>query len=79
GVQAFRQLPEPQALAAPNKGVSNILSKSEDEVPPNVDASLLVVAAEKARGSAVAAAESEVAPLAAARDYRASLARLAAL
>ncbi|MFF6497502.1 DALR anticodon-binding domain-containing protein [Pseudomonas aeruginosa] len=78
-VQAFRQLPEAEALAAANKRVSNILAKSEDEVPPNVDASLLVEAAEKALGSAVANAESEVAPLAAARDYRAALARLAAL
>ncbi|WP_276147428.1 DALR anticodon-binding domain-containing protein, partial [Pseudomonas aeruginosa] len=71
--------PEAEALAAANKRVSNILAKSEDEVPPNVDASLLVEAAEKALGSAVANAESEVAPLAAARDYRAALARLAAL
>lgn len=47
-VQAFRQLPEAEALAAANKRVSNILAKSEDEVPPNVDASLLVEAAEKA-------------------------------
>ena len=78
-VQAFRQLPEAEALAAANKRVSNILAKSEDEVPPSVDASLLVEAAEKALGSAVANAESEVAPLAAARDYRAALARLAAL
>lgn len=78
-VQAFRQLPEAEALAAANKRVSNILAKSENEVPPNVDASLLVEAAEKALGSAVANAESEVAPLAAARDYRAALARLAAL
>lgn len=78
-VQAFRQLPEAEALAAANKRVSNILAKAEGEVPQSVDAGLLNEAAEKALGSAVAAAEGEVAPLARARDYRAALARLAAL
>ncbi|AGI21920.1 glycyl-tRNA ligase subunit beta [Pseudomonas sp. ATCC 13867] len=78
-VQAFRQLPEAEALAAANKRVSNILAKTEGEVPAAVNASLFTETAEKALGSAVATAESEVAPLAAARDYRAALARLAAL
>ncbi|QRY80551.1 glycine--tRNA ligase subunit beta [Pseudomonas sp. PDNC002] len=78
-VQAFRQLPEAAALAAANKRVSNILAKAEGEVPAGVNASLFTEAAEKALGSAVATAEDEVAPLAAARDYRAALARLAAL
>lgn len=78
-VQAFRQLPEAEALAAANKRVSNILAKAEGEVPVTVDTGLFTEAAEKALGSAVAAAEGEVAPLAAARDYRAALARLAAL
>ncbi|SDJ70171.1 glycyl-tRNA synthetase beta chain [Pseudomonas delhiensis] len=78
-VQAFRQLPEAEALAAANKRVSNILAKAEGEVPASVDAGLLNEAAEKALGSAVANAEGEVAPLAQARDYRAALARLAAL
>ncbi|MBB4861813.1 glycyl-tRNA synthetase beta chain [Pseudomonas nitritireducens] len=78
-VQAFRQLPEAAALAAANKRVSNILAKAEGDVPAAVDAGLFTESAEKALGSAVAAAESEVAPLAAARDYRAALARLAAL
>lgn len=78
-VQAFRQLAEAEALAAANKRVSNILAKAESEVPAAVNASLFAETAEKALGSAVAAAEGEVAPLAAARDYRAALARLAAL
>lgn len=78
-VQAFRQLPEAEALAAANKRVSNILAKAEGEVPEAVNASLFTETAEKALGSAVATAEDEVAPLAAARDYRAALARLAAL
>ena len=78
-VQAFRQLAEAEALAAANKRVSNILAKAESEVPAAVNASVFAETAEKALGSAVAAAEGEVAPLAAARDYRAALARLAAL
>lgn len=78
-VQAFRQLPEAEALAAANKRVSNILAKAEGEVPATVDTGLFTETAEKSLGSAVAAAEGEVAPLAAARDYRAALARLAAL
>lgn len=78
-VQAFRQLPEAEALAAANKRVSNILAKAEGDVPATVNAGLFAEAAEKALGSAVAAAEAEVAPLAEARDYRAALARLAAL
>lgn len=78
-VQAFRQLAEAEALAAANKRVSNILAKAEGEVPASVNTSLFTEAAEKALGSAVASAEAEVAPLAAARDYRAALARLAAL
>ncbi|MDF3934435.1 glycine--tRNA ligase subunit beta [Pseudomonas citronellolis] len=78
-VQAFRQLPEAEALAAANKRVSNLLAKAEGEVPASVDAGLLGEAAEKALGAAVASAEGEVAPLAQARDYRTALARLAAL
>ncbi|MBO3275928.1 glycine--tRNA ligase subunit beta [Pseudomonas schmalbachii] len=78
-VQAFRQLPEAEALAAANKRVSNILAKAEGEVPASVNAGLLSESAEKALGSAVATAEGEAAPLAAARDYRTALARLAAL
>lgn len=78
-VQAFRQLPEAAALAAANKRVSNILAKAEGEVPAAVNAGLFAETAEKALGSAVANAEAEVAPLAAARDYRAALAQLAAL
>ncbi|MNO74666.1 Glycine--tRNA ligase beta subunit [compost metagenome] len=78
-VQAFRQLPEAEALAAANKRVSNILAKADGEVPAAVNAGLLSESAEKALGSAVANAEGEVAPLAAARDYRSALAKLAAL
>lgn len=78
-VQAFRQLSEAAALAAANKRVSNLLAKAEGQVPAVLDAALLEAGAEQALAAAVAAAAEAVAPLAAARDYRAVLARLAAL
>ena len=78
-VQAFRQLPEAAALAAANKRVSNILAKAEGELPAAVNAALLEAGAEQALAQAVAAAAQAVAPMAAARCYRESLERLAAL
>lgn len=78
-VQAFRRLPEAEALAAANKRVSNILAKSEDPVPEVIDPALLNEAAEQTLARAVQAAESDVGPLAADRQYQASLERLASL
>ncbi|MNQ24675.1 Glycine--tRNA ligase beta subunit [compost metagenome] len=78
-VQAFRQLAEAATLAAANKRVSNILAKAEGEVPALVSSTLLVEPAEQALATAVAAAAEAVAPLAAARNYRAALERLASL
>jgi len=63
-VQAFRKLPEAAALAAVNKRVSNLLSKAEGSF------SLY---------SAIQQADQAVQPMAAARQYSESLARLAAL
>ena len=77
-VQAFRRLPEAEALAAANKRVANILAKA-DSTPGAVDQSLLGEAAEQALASAVAAAEAEVAPLAQQRQYKATLTNLASL
>ncbi|MGA4816704.1 hypothetical protein ACPA9J_24530 [Pseudomonas aeruginosa] len=51
-VQAFRQLPGRGPGPRRTNGCRIFSAKSEDEVPPNVDASLLVEAAEKALGSA---------------------------
>lgn len=78
-VQAFRRLPEAETLAAANKRVSNILSKAEGSVSEQIDAALLQEAAEQALASAVEAAEQAVAPLAAQRQYSATLEQLAAL
>lgn len=78
-VQAFRRLPEAEALAAANKRVANILAKADDTLPGAVDQALLSEAAEQALAAAVAAAEDAVKPLAAQRQYNATLNSLAAL
>lgn len=78
-VQAFRRLPEADALAAANKRVSNILAKAEGEVSTVVNTSLLQDAAEQALANAIDSAEQANAPLAASRDYQRSLEQLASL
>src|SRR5690606_19621244 len=78
-VQAFRRLPEAEALAAANKRVSNILAKAEGTVTGHINPALLNEAAEKTLADAIQAAENDVTPLAAARQYQASLERLASL
>ncbi len=78
-VQAFRRLPEAEALAAANKRVSNILAKADVAVPGDIDPALLGEAAEQALATAVQAARSAVTPLAAERQYQGTLEQLAAL
>ncbi|UVJ44058.1 glycine--tRNA ligase subunit beta [Pseudomonas sp. LS1212] len=78
-VQAFRQLPEAAALAAVNKRVSNLLSKAEGTVPSIVEPKYFDNANEFSLYSAIQQADQAVQPMAAARQYRESLARLAAL
>jgi glycyl-tRNA synthetase beta chain len=80
-VHSFTQLPEAASLAAANKRVANILSKSADgsSVHVDVDAALLQEDAEKNLAQALAAKTAVVAPLFAARDYTATLASLADL
>ncbi|SEK20328.1 glycyl-tRNA synthetase beta chain [Atopomonas hussainii] len=78
-VQAFRALPEAEALAAANKRVSNLLAKADVAVPQSIDGALLSESAEQALAEAIQTAQAQVAPLAAARDYRAALTQLASL
>ena len=78
-VQAFRRLPEADALAAANKRVANILAKADSELPGEIDPALLSEAAEQALSAALSAAEEAVQPLAQQRQYDATLNRLAAL
>ncbi|WP_288404933.1 glycine--tRNA ligase subunit beta, partial [uncultured Pseudomonas sp.] len=78
-VQAFRRLPEAEALAAANKRVSNLLGKFEGTVATQADAALFETDAERTLAAAIADAEREAAPLAEARRYREALERLASL
>ena len=78
-VQAFRQLPEAAALAAVNKRVSNLLSKAEGNIAAVVEAKYFDNANEFSLYSAIQQADQAVQPMAAARQYSETLARLAAL
>ena len=78
-VQAFRKLPEADALAAVNKRVSNLLSKAENLGNAEVDPGLFADAKEFSLNSAIAKAENAVKPLIAERNYAEALARLASL
>ncbi len=78
-VQAFRTLPEAEALAAANKRVSNLLSKFEAKLPATVEPRWFDNATEFSLYSALQQAEQAVQPLAAARQYREALERLAHL
>ncbi|NBA97010.1 glycine--tRNA ligase subunit beta [Pseudomonas sp. R5(2019)] len=78
-VQAFRQLPEAAALAAVNKRVSNLLSKVEGTIATTVEPKYFDNANEFSLYSAIQQADHAIQPMAAARQYSESLARLAAL
>ena len=78
-VQAFRQLPEAEALAAVNKRVSNLLSKVEGTVSTHVEARYFDNASEFSLFSAIQKADEAVQPMAAARQYNEALTRLASL
>ncbi|SFB18998.1 glycyl-tRNA synthetase beta chain [Pseudomonas sp. NFIX10] len=78
-VQAFRKLPEAAALAAVNKRVSNLLGKAEGNIAATVEAKYFDNANEFSLYSAIQQADQAVQPMAAARQYSETLARLAAL
>ncbi|WP_339752830.1 glycine--tRNA ligase subunit beta [uncultured Marinobacter sp.] len=79
-VEAFRQLPEAQALAGANKRVSNILTKQGgDSIGETVDASLLRDSAEKALAARVDQQADKVLPLFENGDYASALSSLANL
>ena len=78
-VQAFCKLPEAEALAAVNKRVSNLLSKAEGAIAEQVEPKYFDNANEFSLYSAIQQADQAVQPMAAARQYSESLARLAAL
>ncbi len=78
-VQAFRRLPEAEALAAANKRVSNLLDKYQGPLPASVEPRFFDNATEFSLYSAINQADDSVVPLARARHYREALERLASL
>jgi glycyl-tRNA synthetase beta chain len=77
-VNAFRTLPEADALAAANKRVSNIIAKQESSAS-EVNASLLSEPAEKALYEAITTLEGKVTPMFKAGQYSDALNALASL
>jgi glycyl-tRNA synthetase beta chain len=78
-VHGFSQLPEASNLAAANKRVSNILAKSDADLPEVVDSALFEKAEELALYDALAKAAAQVKPLFATRDYSGAMKVLADL
>ncbi|HKK56573.1 glycine--tRNA ligase subunit beta [Marinobacter sp.] len=79
-VEAFRQLPEAQSLAAANKRVSNILMKQGGEgIGELIEDSLLQDPAEKALAQQIRKQTAAVLPLFEKGDYAAALSSLASL
>lgn len=78
-VTHFRSLEEAQALAAANKRVSNILSKSEEKLADSVLASLLKMPEEVKLATHVVVLQDKLAPMFAERNYQEALVELASL
>ncbi len=78
-LQAFRRLPEAEALAAANKRIRNILRQAGGTPAAEVNPALLREDAEKHLAEQVAARRTEVEPLFHHADYGAALKRLASL
>ncbi|MBW4935055.1 glycine--tRNA ligase subunit beta [Marinobacter sp. F4206] len=79
-VEAFRQLPEAQALAGANKRVSNILTKQGgDQVGETVNSDLLQDPAEQTLANQVDQQAEKVLPLFEQGDYASALRSLASL
>jgi glycyl-tRNA synthetase beta chain len=78
-LQAFRKLPEAEALAAANKRIRNILRQAGGAPTAPVNGALLREEAEQRLAEQVAARRAEVEPLFAAGNYAEALKRLAGL
>ncbi len=78
-VRDFLALPEAESLAAANKRIRNILKKSHDSIPGQVDKGLLREDAEQSLFATLEEMDQKVSPLLAQRDYGAALKALAGL
>jgi glycyl-tRNA synthetase beta chain len=75
----FRQLPEADSLAAANKRISNILKKTTQAIPEQVDVSFLTDDAEIKLAEKLESLTADVAPMMQAGDYTTALKQLAGL
>ena len=78
-VNAFRQLPEAESLAAANKRSSNILKKVKGVLPKTIKPDLLAEEAEQQLYQALTDITKTVGPLLARSDYESALQKLADL
>jgi len=78
-LQAFRALPQAEALAAANKRIRNILKQAGDTTATTVDPALLREPAEQQLSQEVEALRAQVQPLFSAGNYAAALKALASL
>ncbi|BBG60892.1 MULTISPECIES: glycine--tRNA ligase subunit beta [Providencia] len=78
-VTHFRSLDEAQALAAANKRVSNILSKSDEKLADSVLASVLKTPEEVKLATHLVVLQDKLAPMFAERNYQEALVELASL
>lgn len=78
-VNAFRQIAEAESLATANKRISNILKKTAETIPAQVNDKLLTDAAEQALAKQLNELSKQIEPLVVARNYTAILHQLAAL
>ncbi len=78
-VAAFSELDEATVLAAANKRIRNILRKSSEPLPPQVDPALFTEPAERELHDQLVAVSGRVSPLLHDGDYRATLEQLAGL
>ena len=78
-VNAFRNLPEAESLAAANKRSGNILKKVKGKLPHKIKSSLLAEEAEQKLYQALTELTATVDPLLASSDYEPALQQLAGL
>ncbi len=75
----FRRLPEAESLTAANKRIGNILKKTDQYIPDNINVSGLVDDAEKQLAEQLSNMSTAVIPLMEAGDYTLALKQLAGL
>lgn len=78
-VMRFLQQPAAASLAAANKRISNILKKTEENIPADINGKLLNEDAEQRLAEQLASLQQELAPSIQARDYQRVLQALANL